>query len=53
MMYYFKAEDGRTHYSRFYTLIVKKALELNVNPKFIQTTTFFGGNYNERTHTFG
>jgi hypothetical protein len=39
MMYYFKAEDGRTHYSRFYTNIVKKALEFNVNPQDIKFAT--------------
>lgn len=43
MMYYFKDEVGCTHYSRFYTLIVNKALELNVNPKLIQTA-FVGYN---------
>jgi hypothetical protein len=42
MMYYFKAEDGRTHYSRFYTNIVKKALEFNVNPQDIKFAAHWG-----------
>lgn len=44
MMYYFRDEFGRRHYSRFFTVIVKKALEFNVNPKDIQTA-FVGYNY--------
>ena len=44
MLYYFRDEFGYRHYSRFYTDIVQKALECNVNPKEIQTA-FVGYNY--------
>lgn len=44
MMYYFRDEFGYRHYSRYFTVIVKKALEFNVNPKDIQTA-FMGYNY--------
>jgi hypothetical protein len=37
MMYFFRDEFGYRHYSRYYTNIVKKALEFNVNPREIQT----------------
>ena len=39
MMYYFKDEFGYGHYSRFYTTVVKEALECNVNPQDIKFLT--------------